>query len=285
MAVARGDGLAGGGARVSRGRSLSAACPGDQAASGPVIVLASGYSGAARLRSLLDGHPDLACTSGTGILPLCEQAMAAWRSVDGRAASSPSPLAVAATRTLASSIITSLLAGQGKRRWCEVAAVNAQVAGTFLRLYPATKFLCLYRACPDVIRATLDASPWGLAEPVFAPFTQAQPLSTVAALTAYWVAHTQALLTFERAHQQACLRIRFEDLTAAQHQTAERMTSFLGIACLDNRAPPAMDNQKRPESDTVFPAAGFPADLIPPMVLAQANDLLHQLGYPALPLP
>jgi hypothetical protein len=152
-----------------------------------VIVLASAYSGAGWLRTLLDGHPDLACASGTGILPLCQQAMAAWRSADGRAARSPSLLAVTATRALASTIITSVLAREGKRRWCEVATTSAQAAEAFLRLYPATKFLCVYRACPAVIRAALDAAPWGLADPVF------------------------------------------EQLTEAQHQTVETITSFLGV--------------------------------------------------------
>jgi len=51
-----------------------------------VIVLAPAYSGAGTLRSLLEGHPDLACTAGTGLLPLCEQALATWRSADGRPA-------------------------------------------------------------------------------------------------------------------------------------------------------------------------------------------------------
>jgi hypothetical protein len=283
MAVAPAAGLARGGAQVSRDRSEGAACPDGAAASGPVIVLACAYSGAGRLRSLLGRHPDLACTSGTGILPLCEQAMAAWRSADSQAARSASPLAVTATRAMASSIITSLLARDGKRRWCEIAAANAQTAETFLRVYPATKFLCLYRACPGVIRAALDAAPWGLADPVFVPFTQAHPVSTVAGLTAYWVAHTRSLLAFEQSHHQACQRVRFEDLTAHQHETAERITSFLDIAGLDGRAPLAEDNPAQPESDSIRSEARFPADLIPPTMLAQANDLLQQLGYAALP--
>jgi hypothetical protein len=282
MDRARAAGSPGAGAQVSHDRHL-AASPAGPAASGPVIVLSSAYFGAGWLRLLLDGHPDLACTSGTGILPLCEQAMAAWRSADGQAARSPSPLAVTATRALASSIITAVLAREGKRRWCEIATANAGAAETFLRLYPQTKFVCLYRACPEVIRAILDASPWGIADAAFAPFTKAYPASTTAALTAYWLARTQTLLTFERAHPQACLRVRFEDLAANRHKTAGRMTSFLGITCLDHQTMPAIDNQNPPEPGTPFPAPEFPADLIPPMMLAHANDLLQQLGYPSLP--
>jgi protein-tyrosine sulfotransferase len=283
MAVAWTAGPASDATQVPQGRSLDsrplgAAGP-NAAAHGPVIVLAPAYSGASRLRSLLDGHPDLACTSGTGILPLCEQAIAAWRSADGQAARAPSQLAVTATRALASSIITALLAREGKWRWCEIIVANTQVAETFLRIYPGATFLCLYRACPDVIRAALDGSPWGIADPVFLPFTRAYPASTATALTAYWVAHTTGILEFERAHSQACLRIRFEDLTAAQHETAARISSFLG---LEGQAVPPEDSGTRPESGGTGPAAEFPVDLIPPAMLAQANDLLRQLGYPSL---
>lgn len=104
----------------------------------------------------------MACTSGTGVLPLCDQAIATWRNIEGRPDALPSRLALAATRALATSVITTVLAREGKRRWCEVAAPNSKAAKTFLNVYPGTRFLCLHRACPDVIRAALDASPWGV---------------------------------------------------------------------------------------------------------------------------
>jgi hypothetical protein len=81
--------------------------------SAPVIVLAPPYTGVSTLRSLLEGHPDLACTSGTGLLPLCEQAIATWSRADGRPADTPSSLALTATRALATSVIISILAKEG----------------------------------------------------------------------------------------------------------------------------------------------------------------------------
>jgi Sulfotransferase family len=284
MAVARPAGLPLGGAQIARDRPAGGGGPDDPARSAPVIVLASAYCGAGQLGSLLAGHPDLACTSGTGILPLCQQAMATWRNVDSQAGQPTSPLAVAATRALAAGIITSVLAREGKRRWCEVAAANSQAAETFLRLYPGTKFLCLYRACPGVIRAAIDASPWGLADPAFAPFTRAHPASTVAALTAYWVAHTTTLLDFERAHPQGCLRVRYEDLTSDRQQTTGRITAFLGLASPGEQAPHAQDSDDTPhQPGNTGPEPDFPAGLIPPAIRAQASDLHRQLGYPPLP--
>jgi hypothetical protein len=246
-----------------------------------VIVLAPRYAGAGTLRSLLEGHPDLACTAGTGLLPLCEQAMVTWRNADGRPAGTPSSLASAATRALASSVIISILAREGKPRWCEVAAPNPKAAETFLRLYPGTRFLCLYRACPDVIRAALNASPWGLTDPVLASFTSSYPVSTVASLTAYWVTFTGPLLAFERQHPQSCLRVQFEDL-ARDRQAGERIASFLGLAEPIGRPIPGGHDEPQPASLDTGLAADLPVHLIPPALLAQANDLLQQLDYPPM---
>jgi hypothetical protein len=159
-----------------------------------------------------DGGQVLAGTAGTGLLPLCEQAIATWRSADGSPPGQPSALATAATRAMATSVITAILAREGKRRWCEVAAANPQAAETFL---------CLHRACAGVVRAALDASPWGITDPVFTPFIAKYPASTAAALAASWVTATAVMLDFERAHPQVCLRVRFEDLADAPSETAE----------------------------------------------------------------
>jgi hypothetical protein len=270
------------GAQVSRDTSPGPEGSYDPGNRGPVVVLGTAYCGGDRLHSLLDRHPELACTPGIGILPLCEEAMAVWRRADGRPGQPPSPLAVSSTRALTDTVISSVLAREGKRRWCEVVPAMPNIAGTFLRLYPATRFLCLYRACPGFIRAALDASPWGIADPLFAPFTRAYPANAVAALTACWVTRTSSLLTFERAHPRAALRIRYEDLAADEHDTEAAVMSFLGADAGQYRAP-APRGQVPPERYEPGPHADFPAALIPPAWLLQAGDLLRQLDYPPLP--
>lgn len=255
--------------------------PADQTSDAPVIVLAQPYSGASTLRALLEGHPDLACTSGTGLLPLCEQAMATWHNADGRKAGTSSSLAFTTTRALATSLIISILAREGKPRWCEVAAASSQAAETFLRLYPGTRFLCLYRSCPGVIRAALDASPWGITDPVFTPFTSRYPANTVASLTAYWVSATGPLLAFERGHPASCLRVRFEDL-AQDQQADDQITSFIGLNDAVGRPVSGSDGGPQSASPSTELAANLPAHLIPPALLAQANELLQQLNYPTM---
>jgi len=270
------------GVHLPRDRPAGSTAAADRPSNAPVIVLAPAYSGASMLRLLLEGHPELACTSGTGLLQLCEQAMATWRIADGRPAGPPSSLAFTATRALASSVVISILAREGKPRLCEVAAANPQAAETFLRLYPETRFLCLYRACPGVIRAALDASPWGITDPVFAPFTIKHPANTVASLTAYWVTVTGPLLAFEREHPRSCLRVRFEDLARDQRQVEERAISFLGLTSTVGRAVLGGHREAWPTTPETGLMADPPGHLVPPALRAQANDLLRQLDYPVM---
>lgn len=265
---------AAGNAAAERGRAERAA---------PVIVLTYAYAGARRLQWLLSGHADLACTSGTGLLPLCDQAAATWRQAEGRPEGSLSPLAAASVRALAAGMITAILVRTGARRWCETAIAQQDSAETFLRLFPETRFLCLHRLCPDVIYAALRASPWGLSGPGFAPHVAAHPASTVAAVASYWAAHTRPLLAFERAHSGACLRIRYEDLIAEPDQAASGIRTFLGLAGEEAKLPPATGNDAAAVgADAPGCGAEVPVGQFPSPLLAQVNDLLARLDYPLL---
>ena len=284
MAAVPRTGRAADGALADRGRPAPAVEPSGMVGRAPIVVLATEYSGAGRLRSLLDDLPGVAFTAGTGILPLCEQAAAVWRTVDGQPDGPPSRLALTSARALADGIIVSLLARTGKRRWCEFCHAMPDTAQTFALLYPGTRFVCLHRSCGNVIRAALDASPWGLADPALVPFVRAYPISTTAALAAYWTAYTQSLLAFEAAHPSAVLRVRFEDLAEAG-QTAGAVASFLGAASPGDGTALALDDQGQLDPVVAPVMADLPAGLIPPVLLAQANDLQRQLGYPALGQP
>jgi Sulfotransferase family len=254
----------------------------------PVIILGYPHSGGQQLLSLLSGNTGLACTSGTGLLPLCSQAAAVWRLAEDRDADSGqiSALAAASIRAMAGAMVTQILARAGGNRWCEFAAVSEEAAGTFLSLYPAARFVCVHRCFSDVARTAIQASPWGLDGPGYAPFLAAYPGSTLAAVAAWWAARTSALLAFEQNHPRECLQIRYEDLTADQSGTASAMASFLGLNGTGNQA--AMDPGPLPvagataEPARSAPEPGVPVALLPPALLAQLNDLLKRLGYPLL---
>jgi Sulfotransferase family len=251
---------------------------GTTAGGAPVIVLTYAHSGAGLLRSLLARHPDLACTSGTGVLPLCQQAATAWRRTDGLADGPLPALAAASIRNLAGTIITAVLAAEGKRRWCEIAAAEPAAAETFLQLFPATRVLCLHRSWPGVVYAAVQASPWGLAGQAIAPFVSAQPASAAAALTAYWTAHAGRLLAFEGAHPGACHRVRYEDLAGG---SCSSLHAFLGLDDPGPAAPGSAAASAGAAAGAHDPPAPFPAEQIPPGLLDRANSLMNELGYPS----
>jgi hypothetical protein len=251
----------------------------------PVVVLACPDSGGARLLSLLSGSGELACTMGTGVLPLCGQAAQVWRRVENGGPRA-GRLSAQGTRSIRASIaplVMHILAASGAQRWCECAAPDPDAAEAFLGLFPGTRFVCLHREASQVIRAILARSPWGPAGHAYRPFIAAHPGSTLAALTAYWIAHTQTLLEFEAGHPDACLRVRYEDLPGPDGDIPAALNSFLGLAAASYPRLPRLpdDDAPAPAAHTQTPAA-LPADQLPPGLLAQADDLLSQLGYPPM---
>jgi hypothetical protein len=158
-------------------------------------------------------------------------------------------------------------------------ATAVPVAGTFARLFPGTRIVCLHRACSDVVRATLHASPWGLAGPAYAAFTTAHPASTTAALTAYWSTHTTSLLAFEQAHPEICHRVRYEDL-GTDSFSFSAVSDFLGLEIPSTSlAAWRYDIAASQSRDAGGPDADFPAGQVPLGLLKRANDLMKRLGY------
>jgi len=285
ITVARTAGAAPVGGNMPRDRPAGPTVSADQTSSAPVVVLASPDSGGPRLLSLLSASGELACTSGTGVLPLCDQAAQVWRRVENGSprARRLSALATKSIRASITPLVIHILAGSGTQRWCECAVPAREAAETFLDLFPGTRFVCLHREASQVIRAALARSPWGLAGQAYRPFIAAQPGSTVTALAAYWVAHTEALLAFEADHPEDCLRVRFEDLPSAIGSPPAALNSFLGLATTGYPRPPSPreDDPPEPYADTP-PSAALPLEQMPSAVLAQINGLLGQLGYPSL---
>lgn len=246
----------------------------------PVIVLGYAFSGAAKLGQVLSGTPGLACTSGTGMLPMCHQAAAAWQQVDGRDGPMSS-LARASVRNLAGTMIGAILARTGGTRWCEISIASPATAETFLQLYPETTFLCVHRSCPDVIRDCVRANPWGVAGTSMAEFAAVFPGSSVAAVAAYWAECTDQLLRFESAHPAACHRIRYENLIDATDQQTQEIFALVGLMPAGNPVP-ALGPQHAASAEgtldvteTPIPAAHLPGPLV-----TRVNELQTQLGYP-----
>jgi Sulfotransferase family len=228
--------------------------------------------------------PELACTYGTGIVPLCHQAVSAWQAVDGRADSGLSPLAAASVQALGAGLVTAILARDSGGRWCEITMVPPAAAQRFASLFPKTRFLAVHRRAETFVRSVLDASPWGLAGAEFAPFLSAHPANTTAALATYWASRTAALLEFGQANPSSCLRVRVEDLHTKPQQTMADISDFLDLGVRPTVPPGTGHNAgaSGPAGNgnpSAAPVAIPPAQ-IPPPLLAQLNGLHQHLAYP-----
>jgi hypothetical protein len=243
---------------------------------GPVVVMGYPYSGSHHLQRLLSGHGSLACTEGTGLMPLCKMAVSTWRQVEEHDGP-PSALAITSIRALADCVITSVLARTGKTRWCELAFGHPDAADIFLWVYPSAKLVCVHRNCLDVIAEGIDASPWGLAGSHMEPFAAEFPGNTVATAAAYWAARSRALLEFERSHPGASLRLRYEDLLDGPDEALARVCSFAG---LELPGPSARDAGN--ETSAATTSLDIPIERIPKRLAESVNDLMHEIGYKPL---
>jgi hypothetical protein len=247
--------------------------------SDPIIVMGYPYSGAALIQQLLSAGTTLACTQGTGIIPLCAIAAETWQRLEGQPGRPASPLAIASVRRLVTTQVTTLLAAGGQGRWCELATVSPDAAAPFLQVFPGATFICVHRASTSVIRAGVQASPWGLQGQIARSYLTSYPGNSVAALAAHWADATRSLLAFEAANPRASHRVRYEDvMTDPDRALAPVMTSLAlrraaGDGGLGRPEPPGQDPQAAAEDKV-------PAEMIPEPLLDSIGALHAELGYP-----
>src|ERR1700677_1258062 len=161
----------------------------------PVFVLCHARSGSTLLRFLLDAHQDLACPPETNLSALCAQLATVWSMIEGAPLSAnrgdePPAIpdaAIAGTRETMDRIVGRYLQRRGKLRYCDKSLGTARYAELITRVYPAAKFLCMYRHPMDVIASGLEACPFGLTGYGFDSYNATTPGNAVLALARYWV--------------------------------------------------------------------------------------------------
>ena len=266
-------------ARPQAAGRLSAA---DDSSTAPVIILSYAHSGARLVQQALADGTDLACTAATGILPLCEVAAATWAQIDSNPGQTMSRLAISSTRVLVSTQLTTVLSASGKRRWCELAISASNAAQTFLHIFPAARFVCVHRACTDMVSAAIAAQPWGLAGPAMSRFTASYPGNSVAAAASYWASATEQLLAFEAANPQATSRVRCEDVIADAEHALDSVRSALHLnqqthQRLLPRFPGRAESAREDEGGRHLQV---PVDMIPAQLRNRIDHLHAQLSYP-----
>src|SRR6266568_5104961 len=255
--------------------------PPRSAGQSPIVVLSYAYSGARRVQELLAVDTELACTLATGVIPLCEVAAETWRRVEGRSGQDLSRLAVSTIRGIASVQVTVILAGSGKSRWCELATAPPSAMAPFLQVFPHTGIVCIHRSSLDVIRAGVQASPWGLQGQGLLPYLLSHPGNSVATLAAYWADSTEQLLAFEAENPGTTHRVRYEDVAVDSIQALSTVRVSLELPTeASSQAFPERTNV--PTQDAAPPPTELtvPAEMIPQPLRERITRLHAQLGYP-----
>jgi len=276
----------------------------DGAGDDPVFVLCAGRSGSTLLRFLLDAHPDLACPPETRLPWLARQLATAWAVIEDTGPSAPSPNGSSADAAISAPVaeglrrsldpmMTSYLRRRGKRRYCDKSLGAAQHAGLLLRIWPQTRFICLYRHPMDVIASGIEASPWGLTSYGFEPYIGSPPDNNVAALARYWLDYTTSIVAAEEHYTGRCLPVRYEDLVTDPDGEIARILEFIGAApapgivarCFGpghQRFGPGdykIWNTSGVSADSVGRGWAMPAGKIPGPLLGRVNELADVLGY------
>jgi protein-tyrosine sulfotransferase len=267
----------------------------------PVFVLCMGRSGSTLLRLILDTHPDLACPPETNIPALCSQLAVVWSLIEGAPLSmqrgdAPPEIpeaAITGIRDTMDRMTAPYLHRRGKRRYCDKSLGTARYATLLLRIYPAARFVCLYRYPMDVISSGLEACPWGLNGYGFDQYISGSPGNAVLALARYWHDGAHEIAAVEEDYPRSCHRVRYEDMVRDPERVAAGIFDFIGVAQAPGIAQAvfARDHERfgpadhkiwhtaKIRADSIGRSDSVPVGLIPPPILESINGLLGKLGY------
>jgi len=190
-------------------------------------------------------------------------------------------------------MVGSYLIRRGKKRYCDKSLGTARYAELLMRVYPESRFVCMYRHPMDVISSGVEACPWGLNGYGFEPYIAVTPGNSITALANFWADNTSATLAAEERFADKCFRLRYEDLVDDPEGAAAGLFEFLGVevvrgiseACFSaerERFGPA-DHKiwytSKITVDSVGRGWSIPATMIAPHILVVVNDLAGKLGY------
>jgi hypothetical protein len=282
--------------------SLDAGLPDAQASlPDPVFVICHARSGSTLVRFLLDAHPELSCPPETNLPVLCSQLATVWSLIEGAPLSPkrddappeiPAP-AINGVRATVDSMLGPYLVRRGKRRYCDKSLGTARFARLLRRVYPNTRFICLYRHPMDVIASGIEACPWGLSGYGFDAYSASAPGNAVLALAQFWVDNATAITAVEEEFPEASLRVRYEDLVADAEGTAGRIFGFLDAAPVPGISAACFSADRdyfgpgdhkiwctsRISADSVGRGWAVPSAMLPPQAIAEVNSLAEKLGY------
>lgn len=255
----------------------------------PIFILCTARSGSTLLRYVLDTHPEIFAPAEMHLGRLCHALQRAFLGLTGQ-----DTLAGADIRRHVDAIMADHTARHGKRVWCEKSVRTVEYLDLVHRLYPEARYICLYRGCLDVVRSSLDATEYGFAGYGFEEYVRASLGNTVDGLIDYWHDAVSVIRNFERAHPAQTQAVTYEALVLDTEPTLRGLFEFLHLpwtpaltaAVFATPHVSGPGDGKIVHSTAIEPRVGkgasIPISRISDDRLRKMNDLLRELGYPAV---
>lgn len=199
----------------------------------PLFLLSAERSGSTLLRYILDTHPDICCP---GELFLGQLALALHTTLSRTTAlleQGGGEARESFTRTEARRLILgpveAYTRARGKRFWCDKTPANLEHLGEIEATFPGARYICLHRACLDVVHSCLESRRSRGTQDAYTPFEGTHPELIVSFMLEKWVQAAERMLAFEASHPDRCHRIRYEDLLADPPRALEPLFKFIGV--------------------------------------------------------
>jgi hypothetical protein len=246
---------------------------------------------------LLDAHPEIGCPSESGMATLAADLERAWGAICSDIAREPvTSLPVPVLRKLRASArgpMDHYRAQTGKRLYCDKSLDTPDHLDVLGRVFPGARYILLARHVFDVVSSALEVSPYGFSAFGYAPYVQRSVENFVAPLVEHWIARLRPGVAWATTHPGTCHVIRYEDLVTDPRRILSELFVFLGVAVdvsiVDTALRSATYPQARGDAKIGFTLAvhsksvgrgkRVPLELVPPLLMAEANELLALLGY------
>lgn len=264
----------------------------------PGFIVAVPRSGSTLLRLVLDAHPEIGCPGETGLPALASQLLGVWTGicsdVAGATVTDLPTIALRSARRALRAPMDHYCEQTGKHIYCDKSLDAPDNLPALGRAFPRARYILLYRHVFDVVASGLEGSPFGFESFGYARFVQNSVENFVAPLVQLWIARVRRALEWQAENAARCHTVRYEDMVIDPESTFSEIFQFLGVgpdpSAIDRALLAAPDMATPGDQKIVFTTAvhaasigrgrRIPVGLVPPMLLAEANELLALLGYP-----